>query len=184
VEIQPRFKKAGAYQYRIAIRDEQGGAVGSASQFIQVPNLKKSQLTLSSMVLETLTVDQWNKISDPGANQDSSSLRDTALRQAKRGTVLRYGLEIYNARPSPAGKPDLTAKMRLISDGKIVFDGKPQPVPIRPSDTEKRVALTGAISMGTQLPAGDYLLQVIVTDNAAPEKKKLASQYVQFELVQ
>ena len=35
-------KKPGPYQYRVAIRDAQGGRVGSASQFIEVPNLSKS----------------------------------------------------------------------------------------------------------------------------------------------
>src|SRR5205085_6321094 len=36
-------KKPGAYQYRVALRDAQGGAVGSASQFIEVPDLKKNR---------------------------------------------------------------------------------------------------------------------------------------------
>jgi hypothetical protein len=31
---------------------------------------------------------------------------------------------------------------------------------------------------------GDYILQVIVTDNLAKEKQKIASQFVQFEVVQ
>ncbi len=48
-------KTPGAYQYRVAIRDSQGGKVGSASQFIEVPNLKKNRLALSSIVLESLT---------------------------------------------------------------------------------------------------------------------------------
>lgn len=178
-------KKPGAYQYRIAIRDEQGGAVGSASQFIEVPNLKKNQLTLSSLVLESMTLDQWKRISDPSAGPpDSTSLRDTALRQAKIGSVLRYGVEVYNAHLAPTGKPDLTAKVRLIQDGKIIYNGVPQSVPIPAAGDVKHVAYSGALSLGTKMSPGDYLLQVIVTDNAAPEKKKLASQYIQFEVVQ
>jgi VWFA-related protein len=177
-------KKPGAFQFRIAIRDEQGGSIGSASQFIQVPNLKKKDLTLSSLVLEGMTVDQWKKIADASSSVsfESSSLRDTALRQAKSGTILRYGCEIYNARPSASGKPDLTGRIRLIGDGKILLDGKPQPVTT--STDGKRPAFSGAVSLGTQLVPGDYILQMIVTDNAAPEKKKLASQYIQFEVVQ
>lgn len=61
-------KKAGAYQYRVAIRDAQGGRVGSASQFIEVPDLKKHRLTLSSIILENLTGDQWRNLSLTGAS--------------------------------------------------------------------------------------------------------------------
>lgn len=49
------IKKPGAFQYRVALRDFQSGHVGSASQFIEVPDLKKNRLTVSSVVLENLS---------------------------------------------------------------------------------------------------------------------------------
>ena len=42
-------KKAGAYQLRVAVRDVATEKVGSASQFIEVPDLKKERLTLSGI---------------------------------------------------------------------------------------------------------------------------------------
>ena len=44
-------QKAGAYQLRIAVRDAATERVGSASQFIEVPNLTKKRLTLSGLVV-------------------------------------------------------------------------------------------------------------------------------------
>ncbi|MEP7076097.1 MAG: VWA domain-containing protein [Acidobacteriota bacterium] len=176
-------KKPGAYQYRIAIRDEQSGAVGSASQFIEVPNLKKGQLTLSSIVLDSLTQDEWKKASS--ASNDplpSNALNNTALRQIKAGSVLRCGYEIYNARAAGSGKADLTAKLRIIRDGKIILDGEPHPVDMQ-IDLE-HIAGAGAINLGPQMAAGDYILQIIVTDNSAPARKQTASQFVQFEVIQ
>src|SRR5262249_41515108 len=41
------LKKAGFYQLRVALRDPNNGAVGSASQFIKAPDVNKS-LVLSS----------------------------------------------------------------------------------------------------------------------------------------
>ena len=56
-------KKPGAYQFRVAIRDVQAGRVGSASQFIEVPNLKKERLTASGLILENMTEAQWKAFS-------------------------------------------------------------------------------------------------------------------------
>lgn len=44
-------KKAGAYQLRIAVRDHASAQIGSASQFIEVPNLDKDRIALSGIVL-------------------------------------------------------------------------------------------------------------------------------------
>ena len=176
-------KKPGAYQYRIAIRDEESGAVGSASQFIEVPNLKKNQLTLSSIVLDSLTQDEWKKASS-GSNDPlpSNAMDDTALRQIKAGSVLRCGYEIYNARAAASGKADLTAKLRIVRDGKIILDGQARPVDMQ--NDLQHIAGAAAINLGAQMAAGDYILQIIVTDNSAPAKKQIATQYVQFEIIQ
>ena len=50
-------KKPGAYQLRLAIRDTATDKVGSANQFIEIPDLKKDRLALSSVVLEDLSLD-------------------------------------------------------------------------------------------------------------------------------
>jgi VWFA-related protein len=43
--------KPGAYQLRVAVRDAASSRVGSANQFVAVPDLTKGRLTLSGMVL-------------------------------------------------------------------------------------------------------------------------------------
>src|SRR5207244_895296 len=44
----------GAYQLRVAVRDVGSKRVGSASQFVEVPDLKKKQLALSGIVIAGL----------------------------------------------------------------------------------------------------------------------------------
>jgi hypothetical protein len=46
-------KKPGAYQLRVAVRDAISEKVGSASQFIEVPDLKKGRLALSGIVIRS-----------------------------------------------------------------------------------------------------------------------------------
>lgn len=48
-------KKPGAYQLRVAVRDAATEHIGSASQFIEVPNLEKNRLALSGIVVQSGT---------------------------------------------------------------------------------------------------------------------------------
>ncbi len=177
-------KKPGGYQYRVAIRDTQGGTVGSANQFIQVPNLKKGRLTTSSMLIESLSTQEWAKLVDPnGGFVPSSSSVDTALRSVKLGTILRYGLEVYNAKLDVARKPALQSRIRIFRDGELVLDGKTIPVDLQGQADLRRVQISGALSLSDKMLPGDYILQVIVTDTLAKTKQQIATQHVQFEVV-
>lgn len=184
-------KKAGAYQYRVAIRDSQTQKVGSANQFIEVPNLKKHRLTLSGLVLENLTEAQWRQAygqasnetgkSTENAQNSSDPLKATALRKFNRGTILRYGYEIYNAK-SAAQNPNLNTQIRIFHDGKMILDGKQLPLNFSGQTDLERIKATGAINLGGDMPAGDYVLQIVVTDTMAKEKNNVATQFVQFEV--
>ena len=50
--MQVPLKQPGPYQLRIALRDVASDRIGSASRFIDVPDVKKGQLTLSGLVIE------------------------------------------------------------------------------------------------------------------------------------
>lgn len=177
-------KKPGPYQYRVAIRDSTGGAIGSASQFIEVPDLKKSGLTLSSIVVQSVdTADQLKAVMS-GPAEASKAMTDTALRRIRSGSVLKYGYEIYNAKLGLDKQPQLRTRMRVFRDGKVVFDGKERPFTLRGQTDMQHLTMAGAFSVGKDLEPGDYILQVIVTDPLAGAKRQVASQFVQFEVVE
>jgi len=189
-------KKPGGYQLRVAIRDEQDKKIGSANQFIEVPNLKKNRLTISGIVLENVSYEDWQK-SEPGAPRKANTttaaenrgtadttdpLTDTSLRRFKAGTVLRYGADIYNAKSNAAQKSNLTTQVRVFRDGKLLFEGKHIPLDLYGQTDLERIKFVGAVNLGTDMTAGDYVLQIVVTDNLAKEKQKIATQFVQFEI--
>ncbi len=186
-------KKAGAYQYRVAIRDSTSGKLGSANQFIETANLKKNSLTVSGIILENLTLAQWQKLggsnssaqpspSENNVQEFSNSLIDTSLRRFKRGTILRYGFEVYNAKTDASQKTNLSSQIRIFRDGKIILQGKSVPLDILEQTDLQRIKSSGAVSLGTELPPSEYVLQIIITDNLAKEKRRLATQFVQFEI--
>ena len=185
-------KKPGAFQYRVAIRDSETQKVGSANQFIEVPNLKKERLTISGVVLENLTAEQWNKLAagstvlPTGTNQPqaTSALNDTSLRRFKRGTILRYAFEIYNAKLDALQKPKLFSQVRVFRDGKSIFEGKNIPLKSEEQIDLQRLRSTGAINLGNEMQAGDYVMQIVITDELAKKKRSIAAQFVQFEITE
>lgn len=164
-------KKPGAYQYRVAIRDTQNGHVGSASQFIEVPNLKKNRLTVSGIVLENLTI-------------KTNALADTALRRVKRGSLLSYNYLIYNAKLNTTKQPQLQTKIRVFQDGKLILDGQQKPLSLNNQADMRQLKARGALAIGDKFMPGDYILQVIVSDTLAKSKQQIATQFVQFEIVE
>lgn len=172
-------KKSGAYQFRIALRDTVSDKIGSASQFIEVPNIKK-RMVLSNLVLDNFTAAEWQKIRSGGSRDESerSVLLDTTLRQYKRGTILRYDYEIYN----PNQSRQIESQLRLIKDGKVIYEENPMAVAIENQTNLHRLQTAGALSLGKNLEIGNYVLQVITTDKT--NVKKFATQYIEFEIVE
>jgi VWFA-related protein len=183
------IKKAGGYQMRVVVRDKSSNKVGSANQFIEIPNLKKKRLMLSGIVLENFTADQWKRFTaDPRSykeiSEETDALTDTALRQFKRGTVLRFGYEIYNSKIVAGQKPNLSIQARIFRDGKLYHESPPKPFNGNAQSTASSLNPIGVINLGEKMEAGEYILQIIVTDNLAKEKRKTATQFAQFEIVE
>jgi VWFA-related protein len=181
------IKKPGAYQLRVALRDQGSGKVGSANQFVEVPDIKKNRITLSGVVLENISYDLWQKREAAGSSSavgESAPLSDTSLRQFKRGTVINYGFTIFNAK-SITGRPvNLTSQLTLFFEGKPIFVGKPQPISPRAGADTKAIPHASSLSLATKMALGEYVLQIVITDNLAKEKRKTVTQFVQFEIVE
>jgi VWFA-related protein len=185
-------KKPGAYQMRVAIIDRGNKEVGSANQFVEVPNLKKHGVTLSGILLENLTTQLWAQLMNGGSHVLTSGnsaakpdpLQDTSVRRFKRGTVLRYGVEIYNAKLPTGQQPQIRLQTRVFHDRVKVFEGAERQLDLSQQQGSKEPVFTDAVSLGENLLPGDYVLQVVVTDGLAKEKRRLATQYIQFEVIE
>lgn len=178
------IKKAGAYQMRIALRDHASDKIGSANQFVEVPNLKKDRLQLSGAVLDSMTYADWESIGagKPPKEVQLGPLTYTSLRQFKRGRVVNYGFTIYNAKPGPA--QSVTSKVTIYREGKVIFDGKPAPVVSSAGSSPDAIRFNAALVLGPEMLPGDYVLQVTITDNQRKPKKNTATQFVQFEIIE
>ncbi len=186
------IKKAGAYQLRISLRDSATKRIGSASQFIEVPDLKKNRLALSGLVLRGTNARQasGNAAPAPGTNQmdegaeQGNADASPAVRHFKGGMLVDYAFLIYNARLSKtSNQPQLTTQVRVFRGSTLVFSGNETPYNVNSQIDLKRLAAGGQIQLGTNLGPGDYALQVIVTDLNADEKHRTVTQWMDFEIV-
>jgi VWFA-related protein len=184
------IKKTGAYQFRVALRDVPSDKIGSASQFIEVPDLKKDRLKLSGILVRGVPLEAYQKgnLGEVNQNRDESSLSGTqagpAVRQFKSGMVMLYGLFAYNAQIDKAtSQLRLFSQIRLFRNGEVVFTGKEQPVDSTGQPDLKRIGFSGALNLGTELQPGEYAFQVLVTDANAKEKHRVATQWIDFEII-
>ena len=172
------IKKPGAYQLRVALRDPASERVGSSSQFVDVPDMKKRRLELSGILLGNQA--QSNQ-TDLGNIDPANS---AAVRQFRQRDTLRYSFVIYNPHLDPAtGQPQLQTQVRVFRDGQPVFTGKVQRFTLSNPPDISRLSAASAIQLGADMSPGEYVLQVIVTDLLAGDKYSTTSRWVDFKIV-
>jgi len=180
-------KNPGLYQYRVALRDTSSGKIGSASQIVEIPNLSKQKLTISSLAVENVTVSTWQNIAQgkvgnkPGQIQVPSTLfYDTVLKQFQPGTVLRYGFEVYNAKADGSSPPQIETQAKILQNDRIVVQGNLVKFDASGQADRTHIKISGAIMLNNDLPAGDYVLQIAVTDTVS---KQVSTQLFSFQIV-
>ncbi len=182
-------KKAGIYNFRLAVRDGRSRLLGSASQVIEVPELKRGRLAVSGLSLSE--VDLNGKFSVPSAVNPELALSVVqseavpAVRRFSPGSALAYSYTIYNAkRDKVSGRPSLTVQVNLYRDGELLVSGNPAPAEInRPADWA-RIDDFGYLRLNNQMSAGDYALQITITDMLATGAARTSTQWIDFEITE
>jgi hypothetical protein len=183
--IQP-LQRAGLYQVRVALRDEDSGQLGSANQLMEIPDLSKGRLALSSILLAENMNDRQDSVVDrpEGRMADTDPTASAAERVFKPGAALSYQYTIFNAQTDAAGNTGLSVRTRIFRDGQPVYQGQPMAPDLGGQKGGKRLSAGGNMVLSKNIPAGDYVLQVIVVDKLAREKYQTSSQGMDFEVRQ
>jgi VWFA-related protein len=160
----------GYYQFRAVVREAETGHLGTISRYLEVPDLNKKRLTMSSLFLYGVDLAQGDKAAPIPLN---------SLRQLPRKLDLRYAAVIYNPKVE-AGKPQLRSQLFVSQDGKVMFKSPEQPVP--GSMQNGQMAQVGQISLAKAHP-GRYVLTLVVTDPLADKKSQTIVRSIDFNLV-
>ncbi len=180
------IKKPGAYQLRAAVRDVATERVGSANQYIEVPDMGKKRLGISGIVLSEYDVPAQQATGDTDdVNDRVASQLTPALRRFQSGRNVKYSFYIYNAKQDQATHlPQLETQVMLFKDGKPVYTGKSNPVNLNGKIDTRQIPAYGVLQLAGRMQPGEYVLQIIVKDRLAKEKYSVASQWIDIEVVE
>jgi VWFA-related protein len=166
------IRRPGAYQVRFAVRDRQSGAIGSAGEFVEVPDIPGGAFALSGIVLRR------DDGTDPtGSPEEPTGVSPAqALRAYPAGARLSYVYEIYNA--TGAAVRSATSVWR---GAEKVLDA-PAATLKPPAGAERRFAAAGGIKLGEHLPPGEYVLQISAATLDPKGTARAAVQRIDFEV--
>lgn len=174
------IKKAGGYQLRVVMRDSGSERLGSAMQYIDVPDVKKNRLTLSGIVMGA-TLPQASD-GDSSVDMDRTQIEGLpAVRIFKSGAVISYAYKILNANLDADKKPLLNTQIRFFRDGQMVYASRGAPVVSGSVQDGKQLIVTGQMQL-KQISAGDYTLQLVVEDGLRHDKYRIATQAIDFQV--
>jgi VWFA-related protein len=192
--------KPGLYQVRIAASDPKRGTIGTAFQWIKIPDLSSKALALSSLIIgekkaearaEAKPEDEASTLKEPlgvpgvNINVDHYFVRSSAL---------RFLTFIYNATTNPntssaagpemtntvAASPvtDLAVQIQILRDNEPVLTTPLARIQTDGAPDFKRIPYAADVKLDDLLP-GPYVLRVTVIDRLA---KTSAAQIVRFQV--
>ncbi|HEX8098129.1 MAG TPA: hypothetical protein VF507_08840, partial [Pyrinomonadaceae bacterium] len=141
----------GLYQVRVAVRDGQTGRLGSAMQWIEVPQITPKDFSLSSVFVGE------RKAADEAGAQ---SVKVNVTRRFAQSSRLRFQTYIYNA---GEGGADVTVQVTR-DGGRVLTVQTGRQLAEKGSDAA-RIPYSGEFALN-QLKPGWYVLQVSAADGA------------------
>jgi hypothetical protein len=192
-------KQSGTFQFRVAISDTSTSHIGAAGQFIEVPKLDSDRLALSGIFVRGATKSLKQPVTDrpspstsstpaPQSTGETKAVEEMTsgpgLRRFHQGTRLVFVYAVYNATLDGATHvPKLTTQTRVFREGKPIFTGKAEPLEVNGQRDLSRLTNGAELLLGPELTPGEYVLQVIVEDQLAKEKRGAVTQWIDFEVV-
>ena len=160
---------SGNFQLRVVVRENETGRLGTAYRYLEVPNLAKRQLTMSSLFIYAI---------DPSQQGAAAITPLQALRQVSRKHELRYAAIVYN--PKMDGSKPQGQTQIIISQGNKVIYQEPEQA-LSGTVSGAQVIKVGQLGLSKVTP-GRYVLTMIVTD-FTDKKNRRVSRSVDFNVV-
>ena len=162
---------AGYFQLRIVVRENETGRVGTTSKYLEVPDLAKKRLTVSSMFLFSV---------DPNQTGNAGAVPVKNPRVFSRSKDLRYAAIIYNPRLAD-GKPQLRTQLIVTQGGKVLLQNPEEPLTGPMGGIQ--VVKIGQLGLA-KVPPGHYILTLITTDPLVDKKQpRTVARSIDFTVV-
>lgn len=152
--------KPGGYQYRVLVKEADTGLLGTAANYMDVPDMR-TDFAMSSIFTDAQLLQQ-NKAAEAAGGASSMSQR-----RFPRNGQFAYITIIYNAKK----QQDLEMTTRIMRNGQVVFSGKPKPVEVLEGSQLPGRIITGGIMQLASLQPDEYTLEVTIVDKGRKNTK-------------
>jgi len=160
--------KPGLLQVRAAVLDATSSNTGIAHSLIEVPDVSKGDLLLSGIILELPSTD---------AGEAKGSAADAARGLFHPGQQIAYRCSVYNAKSDSQKRMEVEVRTLIYRNAQVVWTGPRLPLAASEGDGRQGLNMLGRLDLGHNM-AGEFVLQVLVTDKmAGGEKLRTASQW-------
>lgn len=165
--------KPGLYQIRVGARETSTDRIGTGWALVEVPNLSRQKLALSSLLL----LDSRSEGSTSAAKEVAQAKVVQGIRFYRKSEFMAYYFRIYVDQDRANLETELLMKTGLFQGEKAVAEGNWQPVSGRQLGKDKKSIAAGEEIKLNNLAPGVYELRVAVKDSTT---KRSASQSIVF----
>jgi VWFA-related protein len=160
----------GVFAIRAAVRDSTSTHSGIAHRLIEVPDVSKGELVLSGIaLLPAVAAD----------DTDQAAELASARRVFQPGQHLAYTYFVYNAAADGQNRAQLEVRTALYIGSRMVYESAPTSLAVSDAAGKKWLSLRGTLELGAATAAGEFVLEVLVSDMVKP---RTATQWTDFTL--
>jgi len=177
----------GRYQIRMVIREDGISQLGSSSSWIEIPDLSKKHLTLSSIFFtgsggEPPPALTLQKGIDEEDKNFASQLSAKISRRFKRNSNFDFMVFAYNAKTDEKGATDLTVQTQIHAEGKVILATPLKSISYQSESGAKKdadqigVPYHARLSLESITP-GNYELRLVVIDRSSRTSAKRSVKF-------
>lgn len=165
----------GLYQVRAAARDAHNGRTGSAMEWVELPEVKKQQVSMSSIFIGERAAGQ-----QPEQTKAEEAQRGALLSvggRLARTSHIRFLTFVYNAARGSDGRPDVALQVQIFRDDQPVFTAPL--LKLRAADGSDFARLPYMAELGlSSFPPGRYALQITAIDRAGKTSTSQRTRFI------
>jgi VWFA-related protein len=175
--------KPGLYQIRIAVLDPRSKQMGSTWQWVEVPDLAKGKLAMSSVLIgeSYRAAEKTSARVGDAASLIAAAPEVLATKRFDSSSFLTFMTYVYNPKTGPSpdkGKPDVVLQVQLFRDNQPVMTTALRKVSTDGVEDLSKLPYAAETSLDG-LPSGQYALKITAIDRIA---KQSVSQQANFRI--
>lgn len=160
--------KPGFYEFRIGVREPASGRIGTAMAWVEVPNISKGKLALSSINLSRRVMTAEKATGAVKASKFVGPKNALGIKFYRSGDLLVYRLIVYNAKKAS----EAMIKPAIRQEDQLIYEGEWQPLASRLIRSDKKgIEAGGQIALNKVQP-GIYQLSILVKGSKSGTKSQ------------